>query len=79
MWLENPYGYEEVEKLLLSISQSRGLENTTKDNILDQFISFTTSVDFPHYFYELDYFLREDFQENFDPLNISTSVVLFVD
>ena len=79
LWLENSYGDEEIEQPLLSISQSRGLEDQTEDNILDQFISATISVDFPRSFFEFDYFLIEDFQEHFDPLNISTSVVLFVD
>ena len=79
LWLKNPYGDEEIEQPLLSISQSRGLEDQKENNILDQFISATTSVDFAHSFSEFDYFLTEDFQEHFDPMNISTSVVLFVD
>ena len=47
LWLENPYGDEEVEQPLLSISQSRGLEDKKEDTILDQFIYAATSVDFP--------------------------------
>ena len=47
LWLESPYGDEDVEHPLLSISQTRGLEDQTEDDILDQFISATTSVDFP--------------------------------
>ena len=51
LWLETSYGDEEVEQTLMSISQSRGLEDQTWDNILDQFISVTISVDFPHSFF----------------------------
>ena len=53
LWLENQYGYVEVEKPLLSISKYRGLEDQTKDNILDQFTSATTSVYFPHSFFRI--------------------------
>ena len=57
LWLEIMYGDEEIEQPLLSISQSRGLEDQTEDNILDQFIYATTSIDFPRSFSEVDYFL----------------------
>ena len=79
LWLENPYGDEEVEQPLLSVNQYRGLEYQTKDNILDQFISTSTSVYFSRSFSKFNFFLREDFQDHFDPVNISTLVVLFVD
>jgi len=63
LWLESPYGDEDVEQPLLSISQTRGLEDQTEDDILDQFISATTSVDFPQSFSDLDYVFTENFQE----------------
>ena len=47
LWLENPYGDEDMEQPLLSISQTRGLEHQTEDDILDQSISATTSIDSP--------------------------------
>ena len=46
LWLEIPYRDEDVEQPLLSISQTRGLEDQTEDDVLDKFISATTSVDF---------------------------------
>ena len=55
------------------------MEDQRKDNILDQFISVTTSIDFPHSFSEFDYFLTEEFQEHFNLVNIHTSIFLFVD
>ena len=53
LWLESPYGDEDVEQPLLSISETRGLEDQTEDDILDQFISTTTSIDFHQSFYDL--------------------------
>ena len=44
LWLESPYGDEDVEQPLLSISQTRGMEHQTEDDILDQFILATTSI-----------------------------------
>ena len=79
LWLEIPYGDEDVEQPLLSISQTRGLEDQTEDDILDQFISATTSVDFPQCFSDLDYVFTEYFQEQYNHSTISSSVVLFID
>ena len=79
LWLEIPYGDEDVEHPLLSISQTRGLEDQTEDDILDQFISATTSVDFPQSFSDLDYVFTENFQEQYDPSTISSSIILFID
>ena len=79
LWMETLYGDKEVENPLFSIIKYRWLEDQIEDNILDQFISATTSIYFPQSFFEFDYFLREDFQEKFDPLNISAYVVLFLD
>ena len=77
LWLEGLYGDEDVEQPLLSISQTRGLEDQTEDDILDQFISATTSVDFPQSFSDLDYVFTENFQEQYDPLTISSSIIFF--
>ena len=63
LWLESPYWDEEIEQPLLSISQSRGIEDQTEDSILDQFIYASTSIDFPRSFSKFDYFLIEYFQE----------------
>ena len=63
LWLESPYWDEDVEQPLLSISQTRGLEHQTEDDILDQFISATTSIEFPQSFSDLDHVFIEDFQE----------------
>ena len=76
LWLEILYGEEEIEQPLLSISQSTGLEDQNEDNILYQFNYATTSIEFPQSFSKFDYFLIEYFQEQFDPLNLSTLVVL---
>ena len=79
LWLEIPYEDENIEQPLLSISQSRRLEDQTEDDILDQFIFATTSVYFPRSFYEFDYFFIEDFQEHYDSSAMSSFVVLFID
>jgi len=79
LWLENPYGDEDVEQPLLSISQTRGLEHQTEDDILDQFISATTSIEFPQSFSDLDHVFTESFQEQYYPSATSSSVVLFID
>ena len=79
LWLESPYGDEDMEQPLLSISQTRGLEDQTEDDILDQFISATTSIEFPQSFSDLDHVFTEDFQEQYYPSTISSSVVLFID
>ena len=79
LWLESPYGDEDVEQPLISIIQTRGLEDQTEDDILDQFISATTSIDFPQSFSDLDHVFTEDFQERYHPSTISSSVVLFID
>ena len=67
LWLESPYGDEDVEQPLLSISQTRGLEDQIEDDILDQFISSTPSVDFPESFSDLDHVFTEYFQEQYNP------------
>ena len=79
LWLENPYGDEDVEQPLLSISQTRGLEDQTEDDILEQFVSATTSIEFPQSFFDLDHVFTEDFQEQYYPSATSSSVVLFID
>ena len=79
LWLESYYGDEDVEQPLLSISQTRGLEDQNEDDILDQFIPTTTSIDFPQSFSDIDHVFTEYFQEQYNPSNISSSVILFID
>ena len=77
--IEKLYRNKEVEQPLLSISHSRGLEYQIEDNILYQFIFATTRVDFPHSFSKFDFSSHKNFKRIIDLVNISTSVVLFVD
>ena len=79
LWLESPYGDEDVEQPLLSISQTRGLEDQTEDDILEQFVSATTSIEFPQSFSDLDNVFTEAFQEQYYPSATSSLVFLFID
>ena len=40
---------------LIIFNQTRGAEDETEDDILDQFISATTSIEFPQSFSDLDH------------------------
>ena len=79
LWLESPCGDVDIEQTWLSISQLKVLEDQTEDDILDQFISPTTRIDFPQSFSEFHYLFTKDFQESYDPSIISSYVVPFID
>jgi hypothetical protein len=51
-------------------------EHTTK-NVLNQFISAITCVDFPQSFPQFEYMFGEEFQEKLDPFILSSTSFIF--
>jgi len=79
-WIECPYENDDDEEPLLFVDQSRALQEKTEDNILSQFISSTSCVNFPRSFPKYDYIFGEDFQEHCDHSILSpTSLIFFID
>ena len=77
LWLENPYGDDEI-KPLLTIEQSQGLQEQIEENILDQFLSTTNCDQNLDSIFEYDHIFSEEFQEscNIEDLASSSSILV---
>jgi hypothetical protein len=78
LWVEDPYEDEEIAQPLLTIEQSRGLKEQTKDNLLNQFLSTTDCIQYPESFSTYDHVFSNDFQENCDLTNSSSLLILTI-
>jgi hypothetical protein len=56
---------------------SRALQVHTTENLLNQFISAITCVDFPQSFPQFEYMFGEEFQERLDPSIFSSTSFIF--
>ena len=63
-WLDFSFGDENFEDLSLPSDYSWALQEQTIDNVLNQFVSSTTCIDFPQSFAQLDQIFGDEFQEN---------------
>ena len=61
-WLDCPFGDENIENLFFPSGYSWALQEKTTENVLNQFVSSTTCIDFPHSFSQLDQIFRDKFQ-----------------
>jgi hypothetical protein len=61
-WIECPYENEEWEEPVLPSDHTREIQENTTENVLNQFISVITSVDFPQSFPQFEYMFGEEFQ-----------------
>jgi hypothetical protein len=66
-WLECPYENEDWEEPILPSDHAWVLQEHTMKNVLNQFISAITCVNFPQNFPQLEYMFGEEFQEQLDP------------
>jgi hypothetical protein len=56
---------------------ARALQEHTLENVLNQFISTITCVDFPQSFPQFAYMFGEEFQEQLDPSVLSSTSFIF--
>ena len=63
-WLDLPFGDENIEDLFFPRDYSYALQEHTTENVLNQFLSSTTCIDFPRSFSQLDQIFGDEFQEN---------------
>ena len=63
-WLDCPFGDENIEYIFFPIDYSWALQEHTTENVLNQFVSSTTCIDFPQSFAQLNQIFGYDFQEN---------------
>jgi hypothetical protein len=61
-WFEFPYENEDWEEPMLPSDHSWALQEKTTENLLNEFISTITCVDFPQYFPQFEYMFGEEFQ-----------------
>ena len=64
MWLNFSFGDEDFDDLSFPSDFSGALQEQATKNLLNQFISSTTSIDFPHSFAKFDQIFGDKFQEN---------------
>jgi hypothetical protein len=76
-WLECPYENEDWEEPVFPSDHSWALQEHTTENVLNQFISAITCVDFPQYFPQFEYMFGEEFQEQLDPSILSSTYFIF--
>jgi hypothetical protein len=62
-WLECPYENEDWEEPIFPSDHAWALQEHTTENVLNQFISAITCVDFPQYIPQFEYIFGEEFQE----------------
>ena len=70
-WLNCSFGDEDFDDLSLISDYSWALQEQTTENVLNQFVSSTTCIDFPQSFAQFDQIFGDEFQEN---LALSTFV-----
>ena len=63
-WLDCPFGDENIEYLFFPSDYSWALQEQTTENVLNQFVSSTTCIDFAQSFAQLDQMSGYEFQEN---------------
>ena len=63
-WLDFPFGDENIEDLFLPSDYSWALQEQTTENVLNQFVSSITCIDFLKSFAQLYQILGDEFQEN---------------
>jgi hypothetical protein len=76
-WLECPYENEDWEEPVLPSDHSWALQEHTTENVLNQFISTITCVDFPQSFPQFEYMFGEEFQEQLDPSILYSTSFIF--
>jgi len=47
LWLDNPYGDKDCMFPLLSLDQSRGLQEHSDEHVLQQFLADSSCIDYP--------------------------------
>jgi hypothetical protein len=72
-WFECPYENENWEELVFPSDHAWALQEHTKENVLNQFISVITCVDFSQSFPQFEYMFGEEFQEQLDPSILSST------
>jgi hypothetical protein len=78
LWcLEFPYENEDWEEPILPSDHAWELQEHTTENVLNQFISAITCVDFPQSFPQFEYMFGEEFQEQLDPSILSLTSFIF--
>ena len=63
-WLDCPFGDENIEYLFFPSDYSWALQEQTTKNVLNQFVSSTTCIDFPQSFSQFNQIFGDEFQEN---------------
>ena len=63
-WLDCPFGDENIEYFFFPSDYSWALQEQTIANVLNQFVSSTTFIDFAQSFAQFDQIFGDDFQEN---------------
>ena len=63
-WLDCSFGDENLDDLSLPSDYSWALQEQTTENVLNQFVSSTTCIDFPKSFAQFDQIFGDEFQEN---------------
>ena len=63
-WLDCPFGDENIEYPFFPSDYSWALQEQTSENVLNQFFSSTTCIEFPQYFSQFNQSFGDEFQEN---------------
>ena len=63
-WLHYPFGDENIEDRFFPSEYSWALQEQTTENVLNQFVSSPTCIDFPQSFAQFDQIFGDEFQEN---------------
>ena len=74
MYLENHYEDKETIQPLLTIEQSKILQEQIEENILNQFCSTSLSIEYLEYFPENDYI----FNKNYNPMGSISCLALSI-
>ena len=83
LWVEDPYEHNAMEQLSINVEQTRKLQEKTKENILDQFLStdYYENLNDPkdlENFDQYHHIFSQYFQENYDftqPLTTSVMTI----
>jgi hypothetical protein len=62
-WLKCPYYENDDEESLFYVDEFHALQESTEDDILNQFLSVIENVEFPQTYLQYDQIFREEFQE----------------
>jgi hypothetical protein len=76
-WLECRYENKYWEEPVFPSDHARALQEHTTKNVLNQFISAITCVNFPESFPQFEYMFGEEFQEQLDPSILSLTSFIF--